>query len=85
MIKARVALELEGYHKNNGQIQVVRDYGLRVDGYTLYLRYENEKGDALAKWLYDHPDRHVLVRAGQLLATIYAIPLDDLTPEALAA
>ncbi|MBP8172954.1 hypothetical protein [Aeromonas salmonicida] len=80
-----IAIELEAYHDPGGQIEVVRDHGLRVDGYALYLRYLTERGDALAEWLCDHPDRHWLSQVGNLLATSYAIPLHDYTSEARVA
>ena len=49
MINTVIAIELEAYLEHDGQIEVVHDQGLPVDGYTLYLRYENERGDALAQ------------------------------------
>ncbi len=79
-----LSLELEGVHDSGGQIQVVRDYGLRVDGYALYLRYQTEQGYALAEWLCDHPQREWLYGIGNLLATSYHLPLHDLTPQGLA-
>lgn len=85
MHRELVAIELEAYHDPGGQIEVVRDYGLRVDGYVLYLRYLTEHGDALAEWLCDHPERNWLSQVGSLLATSYAIPMHDYTPQALAA
>ena len=85
MHRELIAIELEAYRDADGQIEVVRDYGLRVDGYALYLRYLTERGDALAQWLCDHPDRHSLIQVGTLLATHYAIPLLDYTPQVLVA
>ncbi|MGV2705421.1 UNVERIFIED_CONTAM: hypothetical protein MT382_18725 [Aeromonas salmonicida] len=85
MHRELIAIELEAYHDADGQIEVVRDHGLRVDGYTLYLRYLTERGDALAEWLCNHPDRHWLSQVGNLLATGYIIPLHDYTPEARVA
>ena len=86
MINTMIAIELEAYLEHDGQIEVVHDQGLPVDGYTLlYLRYENERGDALAQWLCDHPDRRWLAHLGNLIATSYHIPLHDYTPHTLAA
>ncbi|MGN5185509.1 hypothetical protein ACTG1J_04280 [Aeromonas veronii] len=85
MINAVIAIELEAYLEHNGQFEVVHDQGLQVDGYALYLRYENEQGDLLAQWLCDHPDHYWLTRVGNLLATSYHIPLHDYTPHTLAA
>ncbi len=62
MINAVIAIELEAYLEHNGQIEVVHDQGQPVNGYALYLRYENERGDALAQWLCDHPDHCWLTR-----------------------
>lgn len=61
MINAVLAIELEAYLERNGQVEVVHDQGQPVSGYALYLRYENERGDALAQWLCDplaNPVRH---------------------------
>ena len=69
----------------NRQIEVVHDQGQPVNGYALYLRYENERGDALAQWLCEHPDHRWLTQLGTLLATSYHIPLHDYTPHTLAA
>ncbi|MGY1493650.1 hypothetical protein [Aeromonas dhakensis] len=49
MINAVIAIKLEAYLEHDGQIEVVHDRGSQVNGYALYLRYENEWGDALAQ------------------------------------
>ncbi|MDE7529120.1 MULTISPECIES: hypothetical protein [Aeromonas] len=49
MINAVIAIELEGYLEHDGQIEAVHDQDQPVDGYALYLRYENEQGNALAQ------------------------------------
>ena len=49
MINAVIAIELETYLERDGQIEVMHDQGQPVDGYALYLRYENEQGKALAQ------------------------------------
>ncbi|MGL4922344.1 MAG: hypothetical protein ACRC4I_07005 [Aeromonas veronii] len=85
MINAVITIELEAYLEHDGQIEVVHDQGQPVDGYALYLRYENERGDVLAQWLCDHPDHCWLTQFGILLATSYHIPLHDYTPHTLAA
>ena len=64
---------------------MVHDQGQPVNGYALYLRYENERGDALAQWLCDHPDHRWLIQFGTLLATSYHVPLHDYTTHTLAA
>lgn len=87
MINAVIAIELEAYLEHDGQIEVVNDQGQPVDGYALYLRYENERCDALAlaQSLCDHPDHRWLTQLGTMLATSYHIPLHDYTPHTLAA
>ncbi|MDM5075273.1 hypothetical protein ACTG15_17410 [Aeromonas sp. 164P] len=85
MINAVIAIELEAYLEHNGQIDVVHDRGSQVNGYALYLRYENERGDALAQWLCDHPDHRWLTQSGTLLATSYHVPLHDYTTHTLVA
>lgn len=77
------AIELEAIHALNGHIEVVRSDGLAIHGYALYLRALNGRGDALAEWLCDHPHREWLQEVGILLATTYAIPLYDYTPQGL--
>ncbi|MGL6624661.1 hypothetical protein [Aeromonas jandaei] len=67
------------------RFEAVHDQGQPVDSYALYLRDENEQGDALAQWRCDHPDHHWLTRVGNLLATSYHVPLHDYTPHTLAA
>ncbi|WP_239497759.1 hypothetical protein [Aeromonas allosaccharophila] len=49
MINAVIAIELEAYLERIGQVEAVHDQGQPVDGYALYLRYENEQGNALAQ------------------------------------
>lgn len=52
MINPMIAIELDVYLEHDGQIEAVHDRDKPVDGYALYLRYENERGDALVQWLY---------------------------------
>ena len=85
MINAVLAIELEAYLERNGQVEAVHDQGQPVDGYALYLRYENERCDALAQWLCDQTDHHWLTKLGTMLATSYHVPLRDYTPHTLAA
>lgn len=49
MINAVIAIELEVYLEHNGQIEAVHDRGQPLEGCALYLRYENERGNALAQ------------------------------------
>ncbi|RZG22409.1 hypothetical protein [Klebsiella pneumoniae] len=85
MINAVIAIELEAYLEHDGQIEVVHDRDQPVDGYALYLRYENEQGNALAQWLCDYSEHRWLTQLGTLLATSYHVPLNDYTPHTLAA
>ncbi|WP_411685121.1 hypothetical protein [Aeromonas caviae] len=85
MINAVIAIELEAYLEHDGQIEAVHDQSQPVDGYALYLRYENEQGNALAQWLCDHPDHRWLSQFGTLLATSDHVPLHDSPPHTLAA
>ena len=85
MINTVIAIELEAYLEHNGQIEAVHGQGQPVNGYALYLRYENERGDALAQWLCDHPDHRWLTQFSTLLATSYHVPLNDYTTHPLAA
>ncbi|MFM5125209.1 hypothetical protein ACET92_02980 [Aeromonas veronii] len=48
MINAVIAIELEAYLEHDGQIESVHNRDQPVNGYALYLRYENERGGALA-------------------------------------
>lgn len=47
IINAVIAIELEAYLDHHGQIDVVHDQSQPVNGYALYLRYENEQGNKL--------------------------------------
>jgi len=85
MINVVIAIELEAYLEHDGQIEAVHDRDQPVDGYALYLRYENEQGNTLAQWLCDHPDHRWLTQLGTLLATSYHVPLNDYTAHPLAA
>ncbi|ENC6371150.1 hypothetical protein ABKX81_002770, partial [Aeromonas veronii] len=49
MINAVIAIALEAYLEHNSQIEAVHDRGQLLDGCALYLRYENERGHALAQ------------------------------------
>ncbi|MGN5139847.1 MULTISPECIES: hypothetical protein [Aeromonas] len=73
MINAVIAIELEAYLEHDGQIEAVHDQSQPVDGYTLYLRYENERGDALAQWLCDHPDHRWLTQIRHALENAWCI------------
>ena len=53
MFKKPVAVELEAINQE-GEIQVVRDSGLTVQGYSVYLRVEESNGFALATCVADY-------------------------------
>ncbi|MFM4846384.1 hypothetical protein ACEUDP_16870 [Aeromonas caviae] len=83
MISAVLTIELEAYRECHDHIEVVHDQGQTVDGYALYLRYENERGDALAQWLCDHPDHCWLTQFGTL--TSHQLPHSAARLHTLAA
>ena len=49
MPKQPIAVELEAINRE-GETQVVRDSGLTVQGYSVYLRAVEASGLALATW-----------------------------------
>jgi hypothetical protein len=50
MPKQPIAVELEAINRE-GETQVVRDSGLTVQGYSVYLRAVEASGLALATWI----------------------------------
>lgn len=51
MPKQPIAVELEAINRE-GETQVVRDSGLTVQGYSVYLRAVEASGLALATWVH---------------------------------
>lgn len=52
MPKQPIAVELEAINRD-GETQVVRDSGLTVHGYSVYLRVEEASGNQLATRVFD--------------------------------
>ncbi|WP_275910108.1 hypothetical protein [Aeromonas sp. 2MA4] len=53
MPKQPITVELEAINRE-GETQVVRDSGLTVQGYSVYLRAVDACGLALATWVADY-------------------------------
>ena len=53
MPKQPIAVELEAINRE-GETQVVRDSGLTVHGYSVYLRAMEASGLGLATWVADY-------------------------------
>ena len=82
MFKKPVAVELEAIN-HEGEIQVVRDSGLTVQGYSVYLRVEESNGCALATCVADYDTIGPAYELAERLSQALAIPLIGMTPEAL--
>ncbi|MGL6150332.1 MAG: hypothetical protein ACRC1N_03905 [Aeromonas sobria] len=82
MFKKPVAVELEAINQE-GEIQVVRDSGLTVQGYSVYLRVEESNGCALATCVADYDTIGPAYELAEWLSQTLAIPLIVMTPEAL--
>ena len=82
MPKQPVAVELEAINRN-GETQVVRDSGLAVQGYSVYLRAVEASGLALATWVADHDTIGPAYQLAERLSLALAIPLNMLVPEPL--
>ncbi|MGL4465945.1 MAG: hypothetical protein ACRCUK_00460 [Plesiomonas shigelloides] len=82
MLKKPVAVELEAINRE-GEIQVVRDSGLTVQGYSVYLRVEEDSGFALATWVADYDSIDPAYQLAERLSLALAIPLIVLVPEGL--
>lgn len=81
MPQQAVAVELEAIHRQGEDIQVVRDYGLTIHGYSVYLRMAQSDGIALACWLFDAPEYAPAYELAERLSLALAIPLLDQTPQ----
>jgi hypothetical protein len=82
MPKQPVAVELEAINRN-GETQVVRDSGLAVQGYSVYLRAVEASGLALATWVADYDTIGPAYQLAERLSLALAIPLNMLVPEPL--
>ena len=77
-----IAVELEAINRD-GETQVVRDSGLTVHGYSVYLRAVESSGLALATWVADYDTIGPAYQLAERLSLALAIPLTVLVPESL--
>ncbi|MFB2903379.1 hypothetical protein ACE1BH_00170 [Aeromonas jandaei] len=82
MPKQPIAVELEAINRD-GETQVVRDSGLTVQGYSVYLRAVESSGLALATWVSDYDTINPAYELAERLSVALAIPLTVLVPESL--
>ncbi|WP_447824781.1 hypothetical protein [Aeromonas salmonicida] len=82
MPKQPIAVELEAINRE-GETQVVRDSGLTVQGYSVYLRAAESSGLALAIWVADYDTIGPAYQLAERLSLALAIPLTVLVPESL--
>ena len=82
MPKQPIAVELEAINRE-GETQVVRDSGLTVHGYSVYLRAVEANGLALATWVADYETIGPAYELAERLSLALAIPLNVLVPEPL--
>ncbi|MGN5191983.1 hypothetical protein [Aeromonas veronii] len=82
MPKQPIAVELEAINRE-GETQVVRDSGLTVQGYSVYLRAVEASGLALATWVADYDTIGPAYEVAERLSVALAIPLNMLVPEPL--
>ncbi|WP_429187013.1 hypothetical protein [Aeromonas veronii] len=82
MLKQPIAVELEAINRE-GETQVVRDRGLPVNGYSVYLRAVEASGLALATWVADYDTIGPAYELAERLSLALAIPLTVQVPEPL--
>ena len=82
MPKQPIAVELEAINQD-GETQVVRDSGLTVQGYSVYLRAVETSGLALATWIADYDTIGPAYELAARLSLALAVPLTMLVPEPL--
>ncbi|MBL0467579.1 hypothetical protein [Aeromonas veronii] len=82
MPKHPIAVELEAINRE-GETQVVRENGLTVHGYSVYLRALEASGLALATWVADYDTIGPAYQLAERLSLALAIPLTVLVPEPL--
>ncbi|MCX7132176.1 hypothetical protein [Aeromonas sp.] len=82
MPKQPIAVELEAINRE-GETQVVRDSGLTVQGYSVYLRAVEASGLALATWVADYDTIGPAYELAERLSIALAIQLNVLLPEPL--
>lgn len=77
-----IAVELEAINRDD-ETQVVRDSGLTVQGYSVYLRAVETSGLALATWIADYDTIGPAYELAERLSLALAVPLTMLVPEPL--
>lgn len=82
MPKQPIAVELEAINRE-GETQVVRDSGLTVQGYSVYLRTVETSGLALATWVADYDTIGPAYQLAERLSVALAIPLNVLVTGSL--
>ncbi|WP_323893875.1 hypothetical protein [Aeromonas veronii] len=82
MPKHPIAVELEAINRE-GETPVVRDSGLTVQGYSVYLRAVEASGLALATWVADYDTIGQAYELAERLSVALTIPLTVLVPESL--
>ena len=82
MPKQPIAVELEAINRE-GEAQVVRNSGLTVHGYSVYLRAVEASGLALATWVADYDAIGPAYQLAERLSIALAIPLTVLVPGSL--
>ena len=82
MPKQPIAVELEAINRE-GETQVVRDSGLTVQGYSVYLRAMEASELALATWVAEYDTIGPAYQLAERLSIALAIPLTVLVPESL--
>ena len=82
MPKQPIAVELEAINRD-GETQVVRDSGLPVHGYSVYLRAVEASGLALATWVADYDTIGPAYELAERLSLALAIPLTVQVPGSL--
>ncbi|WP_323066081.1 hypothetical protein [Aeromonas jandaei] len=82
MPKHPIAVELEAINRE-GETQVVRDSGLTVQGYSVYLRAVEASGLALATWVADYDTIGPAYQLAERLSLALALPLNVRVPESL--
>ncbi|MFB0777763.1 hypothetical protein [Aeromonas salmonicida] len=82
MPKQPIVVELEAINRE-GETQVVRDSGLTVQGYSVYLRAVEGSSLALATWVADFDTIGPAYELAERLSIALAIPLTVLVPERL--
>ncbi|MNG89920.1 hypothetical protein D3C79_488030 [compost metagenome] len=74
-----IAIELEAINRD-GETQEVRDSGLTVHGYSIYLRVERAPSYRLATWVFDSETVGPAYSLAKRLSLALAIPLTVLIP-----